>query len=95
MSKFTWGKIIDRFDYDFDGTILNVIKYHPWEPYDCRVRIRVCDANKIQYHCEELNEAHESIDSLLVSWMVRKNLGHNQWALVSGICRALDIKNFE
>jgi hypothetical protein len=94
MRRFSWGKVIERFDYDFDGVNLNVVKYHPWQREGLNI-LSVHDAEKILYHCEELHESHGSIDALLISWMVRKNLGINQYALMTGICRALNIKNFE
>jgi hypothetical protein len=29
--KFPWGKVMDKFEYDFDGRTMEVVKYHPWK----------------------------------------------------------------
>lgn len=78
--KFTWGQVIDRFTLDFDGQVMEVTKYHP--PH----------SNDILYHCEELHAAYTSMFALTIAYIAYQQLGHNQNALVSGIARALDIK---
>lgn len=84
MSKFAWGTVIDRFEYDFDGVKMEVTKYHPRD-----------DKNAILFHCEQLSEATETLFELVIAFIARKNLGLNQHALVSGICRALELKGGE
>ena len=89
--KFAWGKVIDRFEYDFDGVTMNVVKFHPWETNGCEVLTGIHDESAVYYHCAELSESTDDLMALLISWMARKNLGLNQYALVSGVCRALGI----
>jgi hypothetical protein len=89
MSKFSWGTVINRFDYDFDGKKLEVVKFHPWVSVDSRVMTGTPDEAATLYHCEELRESFYDMDSLLISWIARKNIGLNQHTLVQGICRAL------
>lgn len=90
MSRFTWGKVIDRFEYDFDGVTMEVTKYHPRKSVGVTVTQEI-DESKVEYHCEELREAANSVFELLISFIARKKLGYNQHALVAGVCRALDL----
>jgi hypothetical protein len=80
MSRFTWGKVIDRFEYDFDGVKMEVTKYRPRNEED-----------NILYFCNELNESSDKLFELVISFMARRKLGHNQHALVAGISRALEL----
>ena len=92
MSKFTWGKVIDRFTYDFDGEIMDVVKYHPWKTRGCEVCVGRPNMEEINFHNEELHASFLTIHGLLITWIAYKRLGLNQHALAYGICRALDIK---
>lgn len=90
MPAFTWGKILEIFEYDFDGKTVEVVKYLPHKFVDGqRVRGEYEDAPL--FHIEELREAAATLDAILISWIARQRLGLNQHALVAGICRALDI----
>lgn len=91
MAKFTWGKVIEKFDYDFDGEMLHVVKFHPWKVEGCTCLTGQPDLSIINYHCQELHESTDSIQYLLISWIANKNLGLNQYALVYGISKALGI----
>lgn len=90
MGNFTWGKVIDRFEYDFDGAKVEVVKYfgrefingHPTGNYETTP----------SYHIEELHESARSLQYMLIAYIARKNLGNNQHTLVAGICKALDIR---
>lgn len=82
MNKFAWGKVIERFDYDFDGDKVEVVKYYPSTRND----------NVPHFHIEELHESSDSLQYMLIAYIARKNLGLNQHSLVSGICRALEVK---
>lgn len=84
--KFPWGKVIDRFEYNFDGTILEVVKYHP-KKYDGTEGYSLDE----MFHCEEISGSFGSIQHLLISWIVYKNLGLNEHSLANGIARALKI----
>lgn len=104
MSNFCLGKVIDSFLYNFDGDKVEVFKYHPFNRYKLNSTIlknigekesSEYDLSKTLYHCENLNESFYSLESLLISWIARKTLGHNQHALTTGICKALNIKFHE
>jgi hypothetical protein len=88
MTKFPWGRVIERFDYDFDGEKVEVVKYFPKKANHLNMGFE--DAP--QYHIEDLHESSNSLQYILISWIARKNLGLNQHALVAGVCRALDVK---
>lgn len=91
--KFTWGSVIERFNFNFDGVEMNVIKYHPWI-YDKNGRgTQMIDENKINYSCEEISRSDESLFALTLYWIAHKQLGLNQGALVQGICKALNIES--
>lgn len=91
MSKFTWGRVIEKFEYDMDGRALQVVKFHPWKCSGSTVLTGQPDLEDICYHCEELHQSFDSLDALLIAWIAEKRLGLNQHALVSGMCRALGI----
>ena len=91
MSKFTWGRVVDKFELPFDGVTMEIVKYHPWEYNNCTSTGRV-DEGKILYHCPQLNESAYSIQYLVIAWIAYKNLGLNEGALVRGIAKALEIK---
>ncbi len=92
-SKFQWGKIIETFDYDFDGESVSIIKYHP-NLYSNGDSGRYTGKHKdiIMFHCEQINESSDRFMSLLISWITAKQLGRNNGSLAAGICRALCIK---
>jgi len=91
MSKFSWGRVLDKFDYDFDGDVMEVTKFHPWKSDGCTVLTGNHDEALICYHCEELSESADSLQYLLLSWISHKNLGLNQRALVCGVAKAMGI----
>lgn len=93
IKKFPWGKVIVTFTYDFDGKELEVIKYNPWIVKKC-IYTSKPDLSSVLYFYEneEMNESFTNIQSLLISLMIKKNLGYNQHGLQDGICRALNIK---
>lgn len=84
MSKFPWGKVIDRLFLDFDGDMLEIVKYHP-------SRLSAPEGT-IEFHIEDLHSSFGSVQSAVIAYIAYKNLGLNQYALVEGICRALEIK---
>jgi hypothetical protein len=88
--KFPWGKVIDIFDFDFDGVKLEVTKYHPKKPGNSLSSREYEEA--VEYHVEEMRASFNSMDELLVAWLVHRNIGPgNKDALVVGLCRALEI----
>lgn len=87
MKSFTWGRVIDEFIYDFDGDVMNVVKYHPWID-----RSKQANKDIIEYHCEEISQSAESILPLVIAWIAHRKLGSNQQALVIGICRMLKLE---
>jgi hypothetical protein len=91
MSKFAWGKVIECFEYDFDGDKLSVTKYNPFN-YEKNGGNTGRFTEEICYHVEEMREAFNSMQALLIAWIAYKNLGHNNGSLVAGVCRALEVK---
>lgn len=87
--KFPWGKVIETFDYNFDGQIMTVVKYHPWTDGYCKR----FSPELVEYSCEEISQSAESLFSLIIAWMVYRKLGSNQQALTSGICRMLKLED--
>ncbi len=102
MKNFWLGKVVDSFLYNFDGDKVEVLKYHPFNRHKLNSTILKnmgeqepspeYDSKQTLYHCENLNESFYSLESLLISWIARKHLGQNQYALTTGICKALNIK---
>ena len=90
MKKFSWGRVLNNFEYDFDGRFVLVTKYHPWKSEGCTVLVGDANEAETNFHCEELHESFGSIDTLLIAWVAHKNLGLNQHALVAGIAKALE-----
>lgn len=90
-NNFTWGEVIQRFHYDFDGKPLDVVKYHPWVSKNHRIHTGEPDRSRTEYHCEEMRSSYLSLDALIVAWIAYKRLGLNQHMLVDGLCRALEI----
>ena len=91
MAKFSWGRVIAQFDYDFDGSTMKVVKFHPWKTEGCTVLTGNPDETLTYYHCEELHESSDSLQYMLLSWIAHKNLGLNQRALVHGVAKAMGV----
>ncbi|MEY2854607.1 MAG: hypothetical protein RL030_1739 [Pseudomonadota bacterium] len=93
MGKFPWGKVLDYFSYDFDGTVMEVTKYYPWKEGSDGISVKTGDPDEtqVEYHCEELHAAFDTLDALLICWITQKRLGLNQQALVTGVCKALGV----
>jgi hypothetical protein len=98
-NTFPWGKVIERFDYDFDGKTLEIVKVHPWKHWnpDVPINQREFDADKITYSCDELGITTNNIIAMLLYWIVCQGIGHSQHghSLFSGICRMLTIDQGE
>lgn len=92
MSKpFPWGRVIDRFEYDFDGAKLSVTKYYP-KKHNTSLSSREYEDVPF-YHVEEMRAAFPCMDSLLIGWLIHRNVGFgNQDPLLKGMCRALNVK---
>jgi len=89
MKKFPWGRTINTFVYDFDGVEVTIIKFHPF--YEDNTLKP--DMEKIEYHCEEINQSADSLIGILITWMVEHQLGRNQGALIQGIARMLKLSD--
>lgn len=87
--KFAWGKVIDKFEYNFDGMVMSVIKYHPWKTNGTVILSGEPDTDQVMYSCEEINESSENIIYLVIAWIVFKKIGRNNGSLASGIARAI------
>lgn len=92
MKKFPWGRTINTFVYDFDGVEVTIIKFYPWV-YENGRNTRKPDMEKIEYHCEEINQSADSLIGILITWMVEHQLGRNQGALIQGIARMLKLSD--
>lgn len=57
--KFPFGEVIDRFEYDFDGVKMNVVKY-----------ISNCSHNRVLYYCEQISAGAESLFDLLDMFVI-------------------------
>ena len=88
MPKFAWGKVVEYFDYDFDGYTVVVVKYHADKFVDGNHR-RGEYEEEFSYHISEINQSASSLQQILIAYFVQKNLGLNQNALVAGICKAI------
>lgn len=77
MKKFPWGRIINTFVYDFDGTEATIIKFYPWVYENGRITQKF-DPKTVEYYCEEINESSDSLMTMIIAWMVRYQLWHNQ-----------------
>lgn len=93
MPKFTWGKVIEYFEYDFDGVKMTVVKYHPYTSNT--VGLGRAWSSEVLYHCEEIREGSNNLFYLIVSFMAHKKLGLNQRALVLGIAKSLELDRNE
>lgn len=90
MKKFPWGRTINTFVYDFDGVEVTIIKFHPF--YEDNNTLKP-DMEKIEYHCEEINQSADSLIGILITWMVDHQLGRNQGSLIQGIARMLKLSD--
>ncbi len=91
MNEFPWGKIIEKFDYNFEGKKVQIIKYYPWITNKHLVKKRSVDFEHVLYHCPLIHESFSSLYAALIGWIVYDNLGLNQYALTLGICKAMNI----
>ncbi len=89
MRSFMWGKVIERFEYDFDGEVLEVVKYHPWNKSGSTLLRNDPNLNVVEYHCEAIRQSFNTLDGLLIAWIANRRIGGNQHYLVQGVCRAL------
>lgn len=89
-NNFPWGKVIKRFSYDLDGSVMDVVKYHPWVYRNC-VSTRDVNEDVVYFSCEEINQSSDSIFKLILAWIAYRNIGLNQDYLVDGIARALQL----
>lgn len=92
MAQFSWGAVIEVFEYNFDGRKVEITKFHPWKRGSGGVILQgQPDPKVVQFDCDELSEHSNSLEYLLLAWIARENLGLNQHALVAGVARALGV----
>ena len=92
MKRFSWGKVIDTFNFVIDGYELEIVEYHPWMCEGCQIKTGTPNLEVIEYHCEEIRESAHSMMVLIIAWMVNKQIGWNHAALVCGIARMLKLE---
>lgn len=88
MAKFPWGQVIENISIPFNIGTMEVVKYHPWVYVNGRSTKNV-DETKICYHYN--SRSADTLESLVLYWLVEKKLGLNNEALVSGIARAIGL----
>lgn len=89
MAKFPWGKVVDRFDYDFEGQPFEVIKYHP-RIYINGLGTDLVDTNSISYHCPQIRTCSDSLFELLICWLAAQSLSSTEALYVApAVSRAL------
>jgi hypothetical protein len=92
-TKFPWGKVIDRFDYDFEGQAFEVVKYHPRVYVDGRGTDQI-DTESTMYHCDQISTCAGSLFELLVCWLASRSLGSTEALYVApAISRALKLNS--
>jgi hypothetical protein len=94
MKKFPWGKVLEIFEYDFDGKPLEIVKYHPWKSEGVSVKTGNPNEDETCYHIAAMSESFHSIDAALIGWIAHKNLGLNHGTLAAGVCRALNVREY-
>ena len=91
MPKFPWGKVVDRFDYDFEGQPFEAIKYHP-RIYINGTGTDQVDSNSILYHCPQIGTSSGSLFELLICWLAVQSLSSTEALYVApAISRALKL----
>ena len=91
MSKFPWGKVVDRFDYDFEGQPFEVIKYQP-RTYINSFGTDQVDTSSISYHCPQIGTSADSLFELLICWLAVQSLSSTEALYVApAISRALKL----
>ena len=90
MNKYPWGKVITIFSIPIDEYALVITKYHPFQ-FNGSIATRTIDETKVVYSCEETCQSADTMMQLILSWIVYKQLGMNQSALVSGLARMLKL----
>jgi hypothetical protein len=91
MPKFPWGKVVDRFDYDFEGQSFEVIKYHP-RIYINGTGTDQVDTDSISYHCPQIRTCSYSLFELLVCWLATQSLSSTEALYVApAVSRALGL----
>ncbi len=88
--KYIWGRVISDFKIEIDGYLLEVVKYHPFQ-FNGSIATKEIDLSTVLYGCDEISQSADSMMQILVAWVVYKQLGMNQGALVQGIARMLKL----
>ncbi len=89
--RFPWGKVLDRFEFDFDGVKLEVTKYLPTKFVNGHA-VKGEHEDEPEYHIDEMSGSFGSMDAALIGWITHRRLGLNNNSLAYGICRALKIE---
>ncbi len=89
-SRFSLGKIVAAFDYDFDGQIITIIKYNPRIADEVSHRLlKEVNENEFLYSLEMYSESFPTLEHAIIGYFAYKNLGRNQSGLVYGLAKAL------
>jgi hypothetical protein len=90
--RFSWGKVIEVFDYNFDGDVVYITKYHPWKEDSRGQLTKEWDTKQIMYNCEGISAHSSSMQVILLGWIAYNRSGLCEPSLVCGIARALRLK---
>jgi len=71
------GGLIDKHIYCIDSHSLEVLEYYSHE--------------KSTYVCEEMNQYADSMMKIILAWIIYKQLGLNQGALLEALARMLKL----
>jgi hypothetical protein len=89
--EFPWGQVIASWSLNFDGYILNIVKYHPNVFNENGHSTGEVDMGKELYSCPEMHRSSKSLEMLIINAIAIKKVGVNSSDLVSGIGRALNL----
>ncbi len=90
--RFSWGKVLETFEFVIDGHELWIVKYHPWMRDGNRIKVGTPNLEVVEYNCDEICQSANSMMVLIIAWITYKQLGCNQDSLVCGIARMLKLE---
>ena len=83
--RFTWGILINTFNFLIDGNALEIVEYHPWIREGTTIKAGTPNFDVVEYHCDEIRQSSNSMMIIIIAWIAYKQLGFNQDSLICGI----------
>lgn len=90
--RFSWGRVMETFNFVIDGYELEIVEYHPWIREGSRIKTGTPNLDLVEYNCDEISQSANSMMVLIIAWITYKQLGWNQDSLVCGIARMLKLE---